>query len=103
MICETMSREKYMLLKRSLKLVGYDTVSVEEKVSNKFWKMQPLIETLVLKNPKSSKVLIDEQLVSFWGSCFSRQTVRGKPNPCVLKVFVVTSSDGLPLDFFPYQ
>uniref|UniRef100_A0A1B6IDW9 PiggyBac transposable element-derived protein domain-containing protein n=1 Tax=Homalodisca liturata TaxID=320908 RepID=A0A1B6IDW9_9HEMI len=106
MICETMSRERYLLLRRNLKVVDDALISDETRKSNKFWKVQPLIDTVrqaCLANPRSSKVSIDEQMVPFWGSCPSRQVVRGKPNPCGLKIFVSASPDGLPLDFFLYQ
>lgn len=105
-ICETMSRERYMVLRRNLKLVDDALISEEEKKSNKFWKIQPLIDAVrqaCLANPRPSKVSIDEQMIPFWGKCSSRQVVRGKPNPCGLKNFVSASSDGLPLDFFLYQ
>lgn len=46
---------------------------------------------------------MDEQMIPFWGHAATRQFVRGKPNPCGLKNFVVCSSDGLPLDFFLYE
>ncbi|GFT80177.1 piggyBac transposable element-derived protein 3 [Nephila pilipes] len=32
-----------------------------------------------------------------------RQFIKGKPNPCGLKIFVATAPDGLPLDFFIYE
>lgn len=105
-IYKHMARNRYLLIRNNLKVRDDHTATAEEKETNRFWKVQPLIQSVqngCKLNPRSSSVSIDEQMVPFWGSMVARQFVRGKPNPCGLKNFVATAPDGLPLDFFLYQ
>lgn len=105
-IADNMSRNRYFLIRNNLKLRDDSIVEDEEKAKDKFWKVRPLLQTVLtgcLLNEKSSNVAVDEQIVPFFGHAPARQFIRGKPNPCGLKVFVATAPDGLPLDFFIYQ
>lgn len=101
-----MATERYLLIRKNLKLVDDLIIDQNVKNDNKLWKVQPLIESVrngCLRNPRPSKVSADEQMIPFWGRTAARQYIRGKPNPCGLKNLVVTDVDGLPLDFFIYQ
>lgn len=105
-IANNISRDRYFLLRKNLKLQDDETVPLQEKLTNKFWKVQPIIKSVqngCRLNVRPKSVSIDEQMIPFWGRVSGRQYVKGKPNPCGLKNFVVTAVDGLPLDFFIYQ
>ncbi|KAE9543640.1 hypothetical protein AGLY_002036 [Aphis glycines] len=69
--------------------------------------MQPLIDFVrnrCLSIDRSSTYYsIDEQMIPFLGRCQIRQFVKGKPRPVGLKNFVITTSDGLIIDFEIYQ
>nr|XP_015910855.3 piggyBac transposable element-derived protein 3 [Parasteatoda tepidariorum] len=56
-----------------------------------------------LKQKRPQIVSIDEQIIPFHGQVSMRQYVRGKPNPVGIKVFVMCTSYGLPLDFIFYE
>lgn len=105
-VADNMARTKYFIIRNNLRVREYADVPNQEKASNKFWKVAPLINAVragCLSNPRDEQVSMDEQMIPFWGHATTRQFVRGKPNPCGLKNFVVCSSDGLPLDFFLYE
>ncbi|CAG4978729.1 unnamed protein product [Parnassius apollo] len=105
MIADRMTRDRFFRIRTNLKLVNDLDVDTAAK-QNKFWKVQPLIETVrkaCLENPRPQEVSIDEQIIPFWGQVSMRQFIRGKPNPCGLKNFVCTSPGGIPLDFFLYE
>lgn len=105
-IAEKMSRRRFFSIRNALKLVVDDDVPNDMKTKDTFWKIIPLLETVragCLLNPRTQKVSIDEQIVPFYGQTSMKQYIRGKPNPCGLKMFVCSSPDGLPLDFFIYE
>lgn len=105
MIADRMTRDRYFKLRSNLKLVN-DLELDEESKQSKFWKVDPLIETVrkaCLDTPRSQYISVDEQMIPFWGQVSMRQFIRGKPNPCGLKNFVCTTPDGVPLDFFMYE
>ena len=105
-IAGSMSRDRYFLIRNNLKLRDDLTVTDETKADDKFWKVRLLFQTVLsgcLLNEKSSAIATDEQIILFYGHVPRRQFVKGKPNPCRLKVFLAAAPDGLPLDFFIYQ
>mgnify|MGYP000291789084 CR=1 FL=1 len=58
-----MSRNRYFLIRRNLKLRDDGIVTAEEKENNRFWKVQPLIQSVqngCKLNPRSSSVSVDE-------------------------------------------
>lgn len=46
---------------------------------------------------------IDEQVIAFQGQVSMRQYIRGKPNSVGLNVFVMSTSYGLPFDFYEWK
>lgn len=105
-ISETMTRNMFFLIRNNLCTRDYNQVTNEEKQSNRFWKVAPLLKSVrqaCLENPRGAEVSMDEQMIPFHGKTGARQFVKNKPNPVGLKNFVCTSPDGLPLDFFIYE
>jgi hypothetical protein len=102
-----MSRDRYYMLRTNLHVVDNLGVTEETKKSNRLWKIQPVIDSVrnrcraLERNEKCTS--IDEQMIPFFGRCPVRQFVKNKPRPVGLKDFVVTTSDGLVLDFEIYQ
>lgn len=102
-VADKMPRNKYFIIRNNLRVREYSEVCNQEKATNKYWKVAPILDAVragCLSNPRDEQVSMDEQMIPFWGHAATRQFVKGKPNPCGLKNFVVCSSDGLPLDFF---
>lgn len=105
-ISSLMTRDKYFAIRQNLKVVYDKDITDQERMSNKFWKVEPIIRSVktgCLLNPRPQVIAIDEQMIPFWGRSPARQVIKSKPNPCGLKNFVVAATDGLPLDFFFYQ
>lgn len=103
-IADVMSRNNFFLIQSNLTFRNYITLSQEEKSTNKFWKVWPLLQSVRQAcNPRPQCLSIDEQMIPFHGQASARQYVRGKPNPLGLKNVVCASPDGLPVDFFLYQ
>jgi len=102
LIADNISRDRFYLIRKSLKLVDDNDVSEEMKNSNAFWKVQPMLDLVrqaCLENPRPKNVSIYEQMIPFHGHVRMRQYIRGKPIPVGLKVFVSATTCGLPLDF----
>jgi hypothetical protein len=95
------------MLRTNLHVVDNLGVTEETKKSNRLWKIQPVIDSVrnrcraLERNEKCTS--IDEQMIPFLGRCPVRQFIKNKPRPVGLKNFVVTTSDGLVLDFEIYQ
>lgn len=104
-IASIMSRDRFFQLRVNLHFVNL--VSDEMKKNNKLRKVQPLIDFVrnrCLSIERSSTYYsIDEQMIPFLGRCQIRQFVKGKPRPVGLKNFVISTSDGLIIDFKIYQ
>lgn len=105
-IADVMSRNQYFLIRNHLRCRDCTIVTNEEKGSNKYWRVAPILNSVragCLENERGLLVSMDEQMVPFWGHTQMRQHIKGKPNPCGLKNFVACAPDGLPLDFFFYE
>ncbi|CAK1602445.1 unnamed protein product [Parnassius mnemosyne] len=83
-----------------------DSPSASE-TGNPLWKVQPMIDQIKGACSKLERVpgfyLIDEQMIPFTGRCQLRQVVKNKPRPVGIKNFVLTTSEGLMLDFELYR
>ncbi|KAI4469698.1 piggybac transposable element-derived protein 4 [Holotrichia oblita] len=99
-----MPRDRFFKLRANMKVVDDNSVAENEK-ENKFWKIQSLlnkIRTACLTYPRPSFVSIDEQMIPFHGHVSMKQYIRRKPSPWGLKSFVMTTPNGIPLDFIMY-
>ncbi|KAH7945339.1 hypothetical protein HPB49_009797 [Dermacentor silvarum] len=106
LISSVMTREEFKKLRSSLHFIDTEKPREAEDV-NRLWKVQPVIDavrnrcTQLERAPRCYSV--DEQMIPFTGRCPLRQYVKGKPRPLGLKKFVVTTSEGLVMDFEIYQ
>ncbi|GBP52505.1 PiggyBac transposable element-derived protein 3 [Eumeta japonica] len=106
LICNIMSRDRFLTLRNALHVVEGDSAPDSEK-GNVLWKVQPMIDKVKDTCNKLERVpgfySIDEQMIPFTGRCKLRQVVKNKPRPVGLKNFVMTTSEGLMLDFAIYE
>lgn len=105
-ISKQMARDQFLTIRNALNVVDSDEAPPSER-TNPLWKVQPMINKVKATCNKLERVpgfySIDEQMVPFTGRCSLRQVVRNKPRPVGLKNFVLTTSEGLMLDFDIYQ
>ncbi|CAK1579258.1 unnamed protein product [Parnassius mnemosyne] len=105
-VADHMSRNRFFILRNSLKLVNDNDFSAEDKSKDKLWKVRPLIKE-ILKGchsiPKDQKLSIDKMIIPFTGACGMKQYCPGKPNPTGLKTFVLANPTGEVCDFDIYQ
>lgn len=83
-IATAMTRDRFFLIRTNLKVVIDNNVTLQEKSSDRLYKIRPLINRIrkgCLMLPRFSEVAIDEQMIPFTGVCRLKQFVRGKPNP----------------------
>ena len=83
-IRKTMSRDRYFLLRKHLKVVDDNTISEEERNDDKLWRLRPYLERIrsgCLEIPRPSDCCVDEQMIPFTGRASIRQYVKNKPNP----------------------
>lgn len=105
-ITRRMSRDRFLQLRNALHVVTTDT-ALPGQATNPLWKVQPMINQVRNGCYKQERIpgyySIDEQMIPFTGRCPLRQVVKNKPRPVGLKNYVLTTSDGLMLDFDIYQ
>ncbi|KAJ0183845.1 hypothetical protein K1T71_000268 [Dendrolimus kikuchii] len=105
-ISKQMARDQFLTIRNALHVVDTDEAPPNER-TNPLWKVQPMIDKVKIACNKLERVpgfySIDEQMIPFTGRCILRQVVRNKPRPVGLKNFVLTTSEGLMLDFDIYQ
>lgn len=105
-IADNMSRNRFFMLRNSLKVV-YDTdIAPEIKAKDKLCKMRLLIDRIQAgcqTLPKEQCLSVDEMIIPFTGSCAIKQYCPGKPNPVGLKAFVLSNPDGTVCSFHIYQ
>lgn len=105
-IANNMSRNRFFLLRNSLKVVFDTDVPPETRAKDKLWKMRPLIDRIQAgcnRQDKDQCLSLDEMIIPFTGSCAVKQYCPGKPNPVGLKAFVLANPDGTVCDFHVYQ
>lgn len=106
LIANVIFRDKYLQIRRSLKLVFDQDISDEDKRSDRLWKVKPLIKRIragCLAQPRNKTMSIDEMMIPFSGQSSLRQFVPNKPNPVGLKAFVLANPNGVVCDLEIYQ
>lgn len=103
-----MPRQRFYMIRVNLHVVDNLSVPEDEQKKNRLWKIQPVINRVrnrckSIERKEKTAFSIDEQMIPFLGRCPVRQFVKNKPRPVGLKNFVVTTSDGLIMDFEIYQ
>ncbi|CAK1584848.1 unnamed protein product [Parnassius mnemosyne] len=96
-VADHMSRNRFFILRNSLKLVNDNDFSAEDKSKDKLWKVRPLIKEIFKgchSIPKDQKLSIDEMIIPFTGVYGMKQYCPGKPNPTGLKTFVLANPTG---------
>lgn len=103
-ISQTMTRDRFFLLRNSLHVVDVNSPPL---VRDRLWKVQPVLDAVREGCQKIEKVTgnysVDEQMIPFTGRTSLKQFVPNKPRPVGLKNFVVTTSEGIMVDFQLYQ
>ncbi|XP_035225276.1 uncharacterized protein LOC118197834 [Stegodyphus dumicola] len=105
-IADNISRDRFFQIRNNLKVLNDNDVAKEIKEKDKFWKVRTMLNKIrerCLKQKRPKIVSIDEQIIPFHGQVSMRQVCQRKPNPVGIKVFVMCSSYGLPLDFIFYE
>ncbi|CAH1998032.1 unnamed protein product [Acanthoscelides obtectus] len=91
-IADVMTRGRFFSIRSNLKVVIDGSISEEKRRYDKFWKVRPILEAILqgcLQLPREKVVAVDEQMISFTGTCQMKQFVRGKPNPEGLKILLL--------------
>ncbi|XP_065665356.1 piggyBac transposable element-derived protein 3-like [Hydra vulgaris] len=102
-VADVMPVNRYFQLRNSIRINADPN---PEQGTNKFWKVQPLINTVrsrCLKLPREEYNSVDKQMIPFTGRVPAKQYIRGKPNPVGVKNFVVCYTSGRADDFELYQ
>lgn len=105
-IADAMSRNRFLTLRNSLKLVFDPNITAEQRENDKIWRVRPLadkIRTACQANAKNECLSIDEMIIPFTGHCGIRTYCPGKPNPVGIKAFVLANPNGMVCDFHIYQ
>lgn len=106
LIADKIVRDRFITLRNALHVVDHDQPT-ESETNNLLWKVQLIIKRVQDTCNKLERVpcyySVDEQMIPFSGRCSLRQVVKNKPRPEGLKNFVLTTSEGLMLDFEIYR
>lgn len=105
-IVRSMVRDRYFLLRNSLKLVYDNDISTNMRKDDLLWKVRPLLDRVLQGchgQIREQKISIDEMIIPFTGACPMRQYCPGKPNPTGLKAFILANPNGLVCDIIVYQ
>lgn len=106
LISELMTRDRFFTLRNALHVVNSDAPAAEE-TDNPLWKVQPMIDKVKDTCNKLERVpgyySVHEQIIPFTGHCKLRRAVKNKTRRVGLKNFVLTTSEGLMLDFDIYK
>lgn len=106
LIANTMPREKFLIIRRSLKVVYDDDISQDTQQADRLWKIRPLVDKIrsgCLKQARTEHICIDEMMIPFSGRTHLKQYVPNKPNPVGLKAFVLANPNGVVCDFEIFQ
>lgn len=82
-VAYNMARNRFQLIRNSLKFVFDDEIFAETKAKDKLWKMRPLIEAVqngCRTQHKSQKITVDEMIVPFTGTCGTILSRKAKSN-----------------------
>ncbi|KAF9417157.1 hypothetical protein HW555_005668 [Spodoptera exigua] len=100
LIADKIVCDRFITLRNALHVVDHDQPT-ETETSNLLWKVRPIIkrvrDTCNRLERVPSYYSVDEQMISL------RQVVKNKPRPVGFKNFVLTTSEGLMLDFEIYR
>lgn len=106
LVANCMSRNRFLALRNSLKIVFDQDITMECKSKDKLWRVRPLIERIrtgCRAQLKQQFLSIDEMIIPFTGNCGIRIYCPGKPNPVGIKAFVLANPDGMICDFHIYE
>ncbi|CAG4929637.1 unnamed protein product [Colias eurytheme] len=105
-IANNMSRNRFLILRNSIKFVFDNDITEDIRKRDKLWKVRPLLSRIqegCRRQDKEKRLSIDEMIIPFTGTCGIKQFCPGKPNPVGLKAFVLANANGLVTDFDIYQ
>jgi hypothetical protein len=106
LIADAMTRDRYFLIRSSIKVVFDNEIPDETRRNDRLWKVRPLLDKILagcMKQPRNQEICVDEMMIPFSGKCDMKQYVPDKPNPVGLKVFVLANPNGVVCDFTVYQ
>lgn len=105
-VSNAMSRDRFFLIRKSIKVVFDNDVPNEVRQNDRVWKVRPLIDRVLkgcMEQPRDQYICVDEMMIPFSGACGLKQYVPNKPNPVGIKVFVLANPNGIVCDFAVYQ
>lgn len=101
-IADNISRDRFFQIRNSLKIVFDNDINTEQGKANRLWKIRSLIGRVLLgclKQTKNQHICLDEMMIPFSGTSDLKQYMPNKPNPLVIKVFVLANPSGIICDF----
>ena len=104
-VADTMPRSRFFLLQNYMRANSSSDLSDDDKKKDLLWRVRPVLDSFrdsCLKIPRSTKLCVDEMMISFQGRMPARQYLLLKPHPFGMKVFVLADPNHVVLDFRPY-